>query len=90
MGSIAQEESLNVESLHRYIGSICLIGLILLVHFRPVIGAILAAIAVIAVIALIASKRLTLWRVLDFVIGGIFIYAGVVKVLWVPINLRAI
>jgi putative oxidoreductase len=46
--------------------------------FWPVLAAILAAIAV---IALIASKRLTLWRIIDLIVGGIFCYAGAIKVL---------
>jgi putative oxidoreductase len=46
--------------------------------FWPVFAAILAAIAI---IALIASKKLTLWQVLAFIIAGIFIYAGAIKAL---------
>ena len=46
--------------------------------FWPVFAAILAAIAI---NALIASKKLTLWQVLAFIIAGIFIYAGAIKAL---------
>jgi putative oxidoreductase len=44
--------------------------------FWPVFAAILAAVAI---IVLAASKRLTLWRIVDLIVGGLFIYAGVVK-----------
>jgi putative oxidoreductase len=44
--------------------------------FWPVVAAILAAIAL---IVLIASRRFTLWRVLDLIIAAIFIYAGALK-----------
>jgi putative oxidoreductase len=46
--------------------------------FWPVFAAILAAILV---IALIASKKLTLWQGLAFIIAGVFIYAGAIKAL---------
>ena len=46
--------------------------------FWPVFAAILAAIAI---IVLAASKRLTLWHIVDLIIGGVFIYAGAIKVL---------
>jgi putative oxidoreductase len=49
--------------------------------FWPVLAAILVATAV---IALIVSKKFrvrNLWRILDLIIGGIFIYAGVIKAL---------
>ena len=46
--------------------------------FWPVFAAILAAIAV---IVLVASQRITLWRIIDFIVAAIFIYAGVLKVL---------
>ena len=46
--------------------------------FWPVFVAILA---VIAVIVLVASQRITLWRIIDFIVAAIFIYAGVLKVL---------
>jgi putative oxidoreductase len=46
--------------------------------FWPVFAAILAAIAI---IVLAASKRLTLWRIVDLIVGGIFIYAGAIKAL---------
>ena len=44
--------------------------------FWPVFAAILAAVAI---IVLAASKRPTLWRIVDLIVGGLFIYAGVVK-----------
>ena len=49
--------------------------------FWPVLAAILVATAV---IALIVSKKFRvryLWRILDLIVGGIFIYAGVIKAL---------
>src|SRR5207244_12165618 len=46
--------------------------------FWPVFAAILAAVAV---IVLVASKKFSFWRIVDLVVGGIFIYAGVIKVL---------
>ena len=46
--------------------------------FWPVFAAILAAAVV---IALIASKRIILWRIVDFIIAAVFIYAGALKVL---------
>src|SRR5438309_5977990 len=46
--------------------------------FWPVFAAILAAVAV---ISLIATKKITFWRIVGLVFGGIFIYAGVIKVL---------
>jgi putative oxidoreductase len=46
--------------------------------FWPVLAAILAAIAI---IVLIANKRLTLWRIVDLIVAGIFIYAGAIKAL---------
>jgi putative oxidoreductase len=51
--------------------------------FWPVFAAILVAAAV---IVLVASKRFTdmskfLWWIVDLVVGGIFIYAGVIKAL---------
>jgi len=44
--------------------------------FWPVFAAILAATAV---VLLVASKKLTLWRIVDLIIAAIFIYAGVLK-----------
>jgi len=46
--------------------------------FWPVFATILAAVAV---IALIATRKITFWRIVDLIVGGIFIYAGVVKAL---------
>jgi putative oxidoreductase len=46
--------------------------------FWPVLAAILATIAI---IVLIANKRLTLWRIVDLIVAGIFIYAGAIKAL---------
>ena len=46
--------------------------------FWPVLTAILAAVAV---IVLVANKKFSLWRIVDLIVGGIFIYAGVLKVL---------
>jgi uncharacterized membrane protein YphA (DoxX/SURF4 family) len=46
--------------------------------FWPVFAAILAAITV---IALVATRRLTLWYIIGLIVAGIFIYAGVLKVL---------
>src|SRR5436190_17678305 len=46
--------------------------------FWPVFAAILAAVAVIAVIA---RKGVTIWRIVDFIIAAVFIYAGVLKAL---------
>jgi putative oxidoreductase len=46
--------------------------------FWPVFAAILAAIAV---IVLVARGRFTIWRIVDLIIGGLFIYAGVLKAL---------
>ena len=46
--------------------------------FWPVFAAILAAVAV---IVLIATKKITFWRIVDVIVGGIFVYAGVIKAL---------
>ena len=46
--------------------------------FWPVLTAILAAVALIAVIA---SKKVSFWQVLAFIVAGIFIYAGALKAL---------
>ena len=46
--------------------------------FWPAFAAILAAITV---IALVATRRLTLWYIIGLIVAGIFIYAGVLKVL---------
>lgn len=46
--------------------------------FWPVFAAILAAITV---IALVATRRLTLWYIIGLIVAGIFIYAGMLKVL---------
>jgi hypothetical protein len=46
--------------------------------FWPVFAAILAAVAV---IVLIATKKITFWRIVDLIIGSVFIYAGVIKAL---------
>jgi hypothetical protein len=46
--------------------------------FWPVFAAILAAIAV---IALIARQRLTVSRIVDLIVAGVFIYAGAIKAL---------
>jgi len=44
--------------------------------FWPVFAAILAAVAV---IVLIATKKISLWRIVDLIIAAVFIYAGVLK-----------
>jgi putative oxidoreductase len=44
--------------------------------FWPVFAAILAAVAV---IVLIASKKFSFWRIVDLIVGGVFIYAGIIK-----------
>jgi putative oxidoreductase len=46
--------------------------------FWPVLAAILAAVALVAVIA---SKKVSFWQVLAFIVAGIFIYAGALKAL---------
>jgi putative oxidoreductase len=46
--------------------------------FWPVFAAFLAATAV---VLLVASKKLTLWRIVDLIIAAVFIYAGVLKAL---------
>ena len=46
--------------------------------FWPVLAAILAAVAVIVIVA---NKKFSLWRIVDLIVGGIFIYAGVLKVI---------
>jgi len=46
--------------------------------FWPVFAAILAAVAV---IVLVATKKITFWRIVDLIIGGVFIYSGVIKAL---------
>lgn len=46
--------------------------------FWPVFAAILAGVAI---IVLAASKRLTLWRIVDLIAGGLFIYAGALKMI---------
>ncbi len=49
--------------------------------FWPVLAAILVATAVIAHIVSEKFRAGYLWRILDLIVGGIFIYAGVIKAL---------
>jgi putative oxidoreductase len=49
--------------------------------FWPVLAAILVATAVIALIVSEKFRVRYLWRILDLIVGGIFIYAGVIKAL---------
>jgi len=49
--------------------------------FWPVLAAILVATAVIALIVSEKFRARYLWRILDLIVGGIFIYAGVIKAL---------
>ena len=49
--------------------------------FWPVLAAILVATAVIALIVNKKFRVRYLWRILDLIVGGIFIYAGVIKAL---------
>ena len=46
--------------------------------FWPVLAAILVAIAVILILA---GKKFILWRIVDFIIAAVFIYAGALKAL---------
>jgi putative oxidoreductase len=49
--------------------------------FWPVLAAILVATAVIALVVSERFRAKYLWRIVDLIVGGIFIYAGVIKVL---------
>jgi putative oxidoreductase len=49
--------------------------------FWPVLAAILVATAVIALIVSEKFRARYFWRIVDLIVGGIFVYAGVVKVL---------
>ena len=49
--------------------------------FWPVLAAILVATAVIALIVSEKFRARYLWQILDLIVGGIFIYAGVIKAL---------
>jgi putative oxidoreductase len=49
--------------------------------FWPVVAAILAAVAIIALIASERFRARYFWRIVDLFVGGIFIYAGVIKAL---------
>jgi putative oxidoreductase len=49
--------------------------------FWPVLTAILVAIAVIALIVSEKFRARYFWRIVDLILGGIFIYAGVLKAL---------
>jgi putative oxidoreductase len=49
--------------------------------FWPVFAAILAAAAVVALLATDKIPRRFFWRIVDLIVGGIFIYAGAIKAL---------
>jgi len=49
--------------------------------FWPVLAAILVAIAVVMLIVSEKFRAKYLWRIIDLIVGGIFIYAGAIKVL---------
>ena len=49
--------------------------------FWPVLAAILVATAAIALVVSERFRAKYLWRIVDLIVGGIFVYAGVVKVL---------
>ena len=49
--------------------------------FWPALAAILAAVAVIALVASGRFRSRYFWRIVDLLVGGVFIYAGVLKAL---------
>ena len=49
--------------------------------FWPVLAAILVATAVIALIVSEKFRARYFWRIVDLIVGGIFIYAGIIKAL---------
>ena len=49
--------------------------------FWPVFAAILAAAAVIVLVVSEKFRSRSFWRIIDLIVGGIFIYAGVLKIL---------
>ncbi len=52
--------------------------------FWPVLAAILVAIAVVMLIVSEKFRAKYLWRIIDLIVGGIFIYAGAIKAFYLP------